>query len=56
LFTISTEARAGIHNLSGFDVSADGEQFLVPTITSPEKSELVVIQNWEAEAQRSRLK
>jgi len=33
-------------------VSADGQQFLVPMITSSERSEIVVVQNWEAEAQR----
>ena len=30
LFTISTEARAAIHSQIGFDVSADGQLFLVP--------------------------
>jgi len=55
LFTISTEARAALHSLEGFDVSADGQQFLIPIITSSEKSEIVVIQNWEAEAQRQRV-
>jgi len=50
LFTISLEARAAIHSLQGFDVSPDGQQFLVPTITGSQRSEIVVIQNWEAEA------
>jgi DNA-binding winged helix-turn-helix (wHTH) protein/Tol biopolymer transport system component len=54
LFTISLEARAAIHSIQGFDVSTDGQQFLIPTITSSEKSEIVVIQNWEAEAERNR--
>jgi eukaryotic-like serine/threonine-protein kinase len=54
LFTISTEARAAVHSLMGFDVSADGQQFLVPIVTSSEKSEIVVVQNWESEADRNR--
>ncbi len=54
LFTISLEARAAIHSLQGFDVSLDGQQFLIPTVTSNKKSEIVVIQNWEAEAERNR--
>jgi hypothetical protein len=54
LFSISTEARAALHAQEGFDVSTDGKQFLVPMITSSDKSEIVVIQNWEAEAHRNR--
>ncbi|MCU1272574.1 MAG: serine/threonine protein kinase, partial [Bryobacterales bacterium] len=54
LFSISTEARAAVHSQVGFDVSADGERLLVPIVTSSEKSEIVVIQNWEAEMQRRR--
>ena len=54
LFAVSTEARAALHTIYGFDVSEDGNSFLVPVVTSPEKSEIVVIQNWEAEAQRNR--
>ena len=53
LFTISTEARAALHSSVGFDVSADGRRFLVPVITSSEKSDIVVIQNWEAALQRN---
>lgn len=49
LFTISTEARAAVHSLLGFDVSADGQQFVIPVVTSPERPSLVVVQNWEAE-------
>ena len=48
LFTISTEARAAIHSILGFDVSADGNRFVIPVVTSPEMPSLVVIQNWEA--------
>jgi eukaryotic-like serine/threonine-protein kinase len=53
LFSVNTEARAAIHSVEGFDVSEDGQNFLVPMITSKDKSEIVVIQNWEAEAQRN---
>ena len=48
LFAISTEAMAALHSEIGFDVSADGRRFLVPIVTSPERSEIVVIQNWES--------
>jgi len=48
LFTISTEARAAIHSVLGFDVSADGRRFVVPVAASSEAPSLVVIQNWEA--------
>jgi len=54
LFSVNTEARAAIHNIEGFDVSEDGRQFLVPMITSAEKPEIVVIQNWEVEAEHNR--
>ena len=47
LFSISTEARAALHSSVGFDVSADGRRFLVPVVTSSERSDIVVIQNWE---------
>jgi Tol biopolymer transport system component/DNA-binding winged helix-turn-helix (wHTH) protein len=53
LFTISTEARAALHSRIGFDVAPDGQLFLVPIVTSSEKSEIVVIQNWEVALQRS---
>ncbi len=48
LFTISAEARAAIHSVLGFDVSADGNRFVIPVVTSPESPSLVVTQNWEA--------
>ena len=54
LFTIGTEARAAIHAVEAFDVSPDGQRFLVPIVTSPDKTEIVVIQNWEAAALRNR--
>lgn len=52
LFTIALEARAALHSMVGFDVSADGQRLLVPIVTSSERSEIVVVQNWEAEARR----
>jgi hypothetical protein len=51
LFTVSTEARAAMHTLAGFDVSQDGKQFLVPIITSQEQSSIIVMQNWESALQ-----
>jgi hypothetical protein len=47
LFTISTEARAAIHSLPGFDLSRDGSRFLVPVVSAAEGPSIVVIQNWE---------
>jgi Tol biopolymer transport system component len=52
LFTISTEARAAMHSNFGLDISADGQRLLVPIVTSSEKSEIVVIQNWETSLHR----
>jgi eukaryotic-like serine/threonine-protein kinase len=54
LFSMSTEARTALHSVVGFDVSLDGQRLLVPVVTSPEKSEIVVIQNWEAALRRQR--
>jgi Tol biopolymer transport system component len=48
LFSITTEARASIHSVLGFDVSSDGQRFVIPTVSSAEGPSLVVIQNWEA--------
>jgi eukaryotic-like serine/threonine-protein kinase len=47
LFTISTEARAAIHSVPGFDVSANGERFVIPVVSSANPPSIVVIQNWE---------
>ena len=47
LFTISTEARAAIHSLPGFDVSANGSRFVIPVVSAAEGPSIVVIQNWE---------
>lgn len=54
LFTISMEARAAVHSLLNFDVSPDGQRFLIPAVTSAEGTVLVVMQNWEAALPRSR--
>ena len=48
LFNISTEARAAIHAVFGFDVSADGQRFVIPVVSSAEGPSIVVVQNWEA--------
>jgi hypothetical protein len=47
LFTISTEARAAIHSVAGFDVSRDGSRFIIPVVTGTEGPSFQVIQNWE---------
>jgi hypothetical protein len=54
LFTIGMEARAAIHSMVGFDISTDGQRLLIPIIVSHERSEIVLIQNWEVELQRKR--
>ena len=56
LFTISTEARAAIHSVLGFDVSPDGKRFLIPVVSSQEGPSLVVMQNWEAALPQNRSK
>jgi len=33
LFTIDAEARAAIHSIVSFDVSADGSRFVIPSMT-----------------------
>ena len=45
LFTISTEARAAIHSVTGFDVSADGQRFII--VRALEAPSLVIVRNWE---------
>ena len=40
--------KAAIHSVPGFDVSSDGQRFLIPVVTSQEGPTLVVMQNWEA--------
>lgn len=49
LFTIENEARSAIHSVLGFDVSSDGQRFVIPVVTSPESPSIIVVQNWEAE-------
>jgi DNA-binding winged helix-turn-helix (wHTH) protein len=49
LFSISLAARAAIHSILGFDVSPDGQRFLIPVTTSPERASIIVKQNWESE-------
>jgi Tol biopolymer transport system component len=56
LFTISTEARAAIHSLPGFDVSADGSRFVIPVVSAAEGPSIVVIQNWEGLLPTSKLR
>lgn len=49
LFKVSTEARAAVHSVTGFDISADGRRFLIPVVDKAvEGPSIVVIQNWEA--------
>jgi Tol biopolymer transport system component/DNA-binding winged helix-turn-helix (wHTH) protein len=52
LFAISLEARSALHSRTGFDVSIDGQRFLIPIVAAPEKSEIVVMKNWEASVGR----
>jgi Tol biopolymer transport system component len=48
LFTIDAEARAAIHSIVSFDVSADGSRFVIPSMTPGDSSALVVMQDWES--------
>jgi len=48
LFIIDAEARAAIHSVVSFDVSADGSRFVIPSMTPGESSALVVLQDWES--------
>lgn len=48
LFQVSPAAIAAIHSLPGFDAAADGQSFVVPSVSSAEPSALVAIQHWEA--------
>ena len=48
LFMIGADAIAAIHSLIGFDVAADGQSFVVPSVMpGSEPSTLVAVQNWE---------
>ena len=53
LFAIGLEARAAIHAPTGFDISADGQSFLIPAVTAAERSEILVINNWEEMMRRA---
>jgi Tol biopolymer transport system component len=46
LFTVSVEARAAIHSVLGFDVSADGQRFV--TVKVEQSPSIVVVRDWEA--------
>jgi Tol biopolymer transport system component len=49
LFEITTDARAAIHSVVGFDASADGSRFVIPIVSSPKiQPSIVVVRNWEA--------
>ena len=48
LFTIDAEARAAIHSIVSFDVSTDGNRFVIPSMTQGESSAIVVLQDWES--------
>jgi len=48
LFTIDPEARAAIHSVVSFDVSADGSRFVIPSMTPGDSSALVVLRDWES--------
>jgi Tol biopolymer transport system component/DNA-binding winged helix-turn-helix (wHTH) protein len=48
LFMIDAEARAAIHSVVSFDVSADGSRFVIPSMASGQSSSIVVLQDWES--------
>jgi Tol biopolymer transport system component len=48
LFDIEIEATTPIITAFTFDVSPDGQRFLLPRLTNPERNHLVVVQNWQA--------
>jgi Tol biopolymer transport system component/DNA-binding winged helix-turn-helix (wHTH) protein len=54
LFQISAEARAAVHAVLGFDVSADGKRFVIPVVNSLEKPPLIAVQNWTGLLGRAR--
>lgn len=47
LFKLNLHAMAALHSLFGFDVSADGRRFLIPTVATPETGSIIVVRNWE---------
>jgi eukaryotic-like serine/threonine-protein kinase len=48
LFRVPVASRAVLSTAFGFDVSADGSRFLLPTVREPLSSYLVVMQGWES--------
>jgi Tol biopolymer transport system component/DNA-binding winged helix-turn-helix (wHTH) protein len=48
LFSISREILATMPFPIGFDVTADGQRFLVPVVRDSRKASIVVVKNWEA--------
>jgi len=48
LFRIPVASRTVLPTAFGFDVSADGSRFLVPTVRDSQTSHLVVVQGWES--------
>jgi len=54
LFGMSGELRAAVHANAGFDVSADGQRFIVPSLTGSELPSIVVVQNWETGLKQKR--
>jgi eukaryotic-like serine/threonine-protein kinase len=48
LFTIDAEARAAIHTIVSFDMSADGRRFVIPSLNPGDSAAIVVLQNWES--------
>lgn len=48
LFRLEPEALAVLPSPFGFDVSSDGQRFLVPVVAPGVRSALTVVQNWES--------
>lgn len=49
LFSVGAEAWASGPGRMGFDVSADGERFLIAKVRAGEKPGIVVVRNWESQ-------
>lgn len=54
LFRVPVASRAVLPTAFGFDVSADGSRFLLPTVREPLSWYLVVVQGWESFLKRKR--
>jgi DNA-binding winged helix-turn-helix (wHTH) protein/Tol biopolymer transport system component len=48
LFAISLDALTAIHCAPGFDVSADGQRFIIAVANEPGSGSITVVQNWQA--------